>query len=130
MRGTRVSRTVETNRPNVSRDPNVSSDKRSVNQWFDTTAFSIPPQYTIGNAGRGLFFGPGLINHDLNLGKRFVTPMLGEKSNLEFRAEMYNLTNTPYFANPNTTLGQATFGRITAVSAGSRTIQMALKLNF
>jgi len=118
------------NRPNVSRDPNVSSDKRSVNQWFDTTAFSIPPQYTIGNAGRGLFFGPGLINHDLNLGKRFVTPMLGEKSNLEFRAEMYNLTNTPYFANPNTTLGQATFGRITAVSAGSRTIQMALKLNF
>ncbi|MDQ1472918.1 MAG: hypothetical protein QOJ99_4398 [Bryobacterales bacterium] len=118
------------NRPNVSRDPRLSGEAQSVNQWFDTTAFSIPAQYTIGNAGRGLFFGPGLINHDLNLGKRFVTPMLGERSNLEFRAELYNLTNTPYFANPNTTLGQATFGRVTAVSGSSRTIQMALKFNF
>jgi hypothetical protein len=118
------------NRPNVSRDPRLSGQAQSVNRWFDTTAFSIPAQYTIGNAGRGLFFGPGLINHDLNLGKRFVTPKLGERSNLEFRAELYNLSNTPYFANPNTTLGQATFGRITAVSGAMRTIQMALKFNF
>ncbi|WP_162179847.1 TonB-dependent receptor [Bryobacter aggregatus] len=118
------------NRPNVSRSPVLSSDKRSVNQWFDTGAFSIPAQFTIGNAGRGLFFGPGLVNHDLNLGKRFATPMLSERSNLEFRAEFYNLTNTPYFANPGTSLGGNNFGVITGVSGSSRTIQMALKFNF
>jgi hypothetical protein len=70
------------------------------------------------------------MNFDVNIGKRFVTPMLGEGSNLEFRGEFYNLTNTPYFANPNTTLGQATFGRVTAVSGAPRQIQLALKLNF
>lgn len=118
------------NRPNLIGDPVLSSDQRSVDQWFNTAAFAIPAQYTIGNAGRGLFFGPGLINFDLNLGKRFATPFAGERSNLEFRAEFYNITNTPYFANPNTTLGQATFGRITAVSGSPRTSQMALKFNF
>jgi hypothetical protein len=118
------------NRPNVSGDPRLTGSEQSLDRWFDTSVFSIPAQFTIGNAGRGLFFGPGLMNFDVNIGKRFVTPMLGEGSNLEFRGEFYNLTNTPYFANPNTTLGQATFGRVTAVSGSPRQIQLALKLNF
>ena len=118
------------NRPNVSRDPRFSGDQQTLDQWFDTAAFTMPAQYTIGNAGRGLFFGPGLVNFDVNIGKRFVVPMLGEGANLELRGEMYNATNTPYFANPNTVLGQGTFGRITGVSNSPRQVQLALKLNF
>jgi hypothetical protein len=54
---------------------------------------------------------------------------LREQVNLEFRAEVFNLTNTPPLGAPNIVLGSAGFGSIT--SAGDpRVIQFALKLNF
>jgi hypothetical protein len=66
----------------------------------------------------------------VNIGKRFHIPVLPENSNLEFRGEVYNLTNTPYFSNPNTSIGQATAGRITGVADTARRMQLGLKLNF
>ena len=118
------------NRPNVLRDPNIDSSSRSLQHWFDTDAFTSPAQYTIGNAGRGLIWGPGTKNLDLEIGKRFYLPKLREGANLEFRGEFYNITNTPYFDNPNVTVGASTFGRITNVSNSPRQAQMALKLIF
>ncbi len=115
------------NRPNVVRDPNLPTSERSENRWFDTTAFTAPTLYTIGNAGRGLIWGPGLINWDLSIGKRFNIPQIREGTNLEFRAEFYNLSNTPYFNNPNVEVGNGTFGRITSVSNSPRQAQLALK---
>ena len=108
------------------------------NDWPQGPAVTIPLficSIEIGNAGRGLFYGPGLINFDMSIGKRFPVQRLREGSNLEFRAEFYNLTNTPYFDNPNVVIGTATAGRITSVSAAvqpepgaeARRIQMALK---
>ena len=119
-----------TNRPDVAFDPRLSSGERTTERYFNVDAFSIPAQYQIGNAGRGLVFGPGQINHDVNVGKRFYIPKLPENSNLEFRGEIYNVTNTPYFNNPNTTIGQATVGRITGVADTARRMQLGLKLNF
>jgi hypothetical protein len=55
---------------------------------------------------------------------------VGEKADLEFRAEVFNLTNTPAFAQPNGVLGSATFGRITATASDPRVLQFGLKLNF
>jgi hypothetical protein len=75
-------------------------------------------------------YGPSLVNHDVNLGRKFYIPALPENSTLEFRGEAYNLTNTPYFSNPNTSLGQATAGRITGVADTLRGMQLGLKLNF
>ncbi|MBC8164983.1 MAG: hypothetical protein H7Y20_03820, partial [Bryobacteraceae bacterium] len=69
-------------------------------------------------------------NLDLVVGKRYTLPAQREGTNLEFRGEMYNITNTPYFNNPNTTIGSATVGRITSVSNSSRQMQLALKLIF
>ena len=48
------------NVPNVSGNPNLSSSERTLDRWFDTNAFSIPQQYTIGNSGRGVIWGTGL----------------------------------------------------------------------
>ncbi len=118
------------NRVNVLHDPNLSSSERNVNRWFDTSALAVPSQYTIGNAGRGIIWGPGLINWDLQIGKRFFLPKLPEGSNLEFRAEFYNISNTPYFNDPNVTVGAGTYGRITSVSNTPRQAQLALKFMF
>ncbi len=116
------------NRPNVLRDPNLTTSQRNLGRWFDTDALAAPTLYTIGNAGRGLLWGPGLRNFDVEVSKRFHLPKLREGSSLEFRAEFYNLANTPYFDNPNVTVGSTTAGRITNVSGQPRQGQLALKL--
>jgi hypothetical protein len=114
-------------RPNVSGNPTLDGSERSEGRWFDTSVFSSPAQWTIGNAGRGLIWGPGLVNWDMTISKSFN---ITERFRLQYRAEAYNLTNTPYFANPNVTAGSGTFGRVTAVSNQARQMQMALKLYF
>ena len=113
--------------PNVSGNPNLDTGSRTVNRWFDTSVFSSPAQWNIGNAGRGIVWGPGLRSLDFTVSKYFS---FTEKVRLQYRAEAYNLSNSPYFANPNVTVGAGTFGRITAVSNSSRQMQMALRLSF
>jgi hypothetical protein len=115
-------------RPNVTGSPHLSGSERTLNRWFDTSVFSLPAQYTIGNAGRGLIQGPGVINFDVNIAKRFRLPWR-EGMHIEYRAEFYNFFNTPQFADPNTVTGTANFGRITG-SRNERQGQMALKLYF
>ena len=52
-----------------------------------------------------------------------------ERTNLEFRTEVFNFTNTPPLGAPNVVLGTAGFGSITS-SGDPRVVQFALKLNF
>ena len=88
--------------------------------------------------GRNNFSGPGLGNLDFSLFRKF---QVTERLKGEFRFESLNFTNTPAFANPNTTLGSADFGKVTGTlaglianqsngGAGPRTIQFGLKLTF
>jgi hypothetical protein len=115
--------------PNVSGNP--MTGPQSLSQWFNTSVFSFPAQYTIGNAGRGLIYGPHLFSTDLNTGKRFALPWR-EGMNIEFRAEFYNVFNHPNFAAPDVSLGDANFGKVTAASSfvGPRKGQLALKFYF
>ena len=113
--------------PNVSGNPNLPKSERTEGRWFDTSVFSQPAQWTIGNAGRGIIWGPGQKGIDMTLSKYFS---ITERVRLQFRAEAYNLTNTKAFANPNVQNGAGTFGRVTAVSNSSRQMQMALKIYF
>ncbi len=115
-----------TQRPNVIRNPNLPAGERATARWFDTSAFTVAPQFTIGNASRNPVRGPGYRSADVALIKRTY---FGEVRNVEFRAEIFNLTNTPPLANPNGVLGNPAFGSIT--SAGDpRVIQFGLKVNF
>jgi Carboxypeptidase regulatory-like domain len=115
--------------PNVTGNP--MTGPQSLNQWFNRSVFSFPAQYTIGNAGVGLIYGPHLWSTDLNTGKRFPLPWR-EGMNLEFRAEFYNVFNHPNFSPPDVNLGDANFGKVTAYSAlvNPRKGQVALKLYF
>lgn len=115
-----------TQRPNRIADPNLPASQQTTARWFDTSAFAVAPQFTLGNSSRNPVRGPGYRNADVAFIKRTY---FGETRNLEFRTEVFNLTNTPPLGNPNVVLGAAGFGSIT--SAGDpRVIQFGLKLNF
>ena len=115
-----------TQRPNILRNPNLPGDQRTTDRWFDTSAFAVAPQFTLGNASRNPARGPGYRTADIAFIKRTY---FGEVRNFEFRTEIFNLTNTPPLGNPNGVVGNAAFGTIT--SAGDpRVIQFGLKLNF
>ncbi|MDQ6665718.1 MAG: carboxypeptidase regulatory-like domain-containing protein, partial [Acidobacteriota bacterium] len=95
--------------------------------WFDTSQFSNPLEYHFGNAPR-TFGGTrtdGISQVDLSMHKN---TNLTEKLKLQFRAEFFNLTNTPHFAPPNTNFGNPLFGVVSAQSNQPRIIQFALKL--
>ncbi len=109
-------------RPNRIGSGNLSSGQ-TIDHWFDTSAFVVQPQYTYGNSGRNILFGPGLKNVDLSLSKSF---QITESKRLQFRAESFNFTNTPAFGQPNPTLNVLGVGQITT-AGDPRRIQLALK---
>lgn len=77
--------------------------------------------------GRNAFYGPGYFNFDFGVQKNVG---LGEQRRLEFRAEFFNLTNHPDFANPNSTVTSPLFGQILSTINNSRQAQLAGKFYF
>ena len=71
------------------------------NQWFNPAAFILPTPGTYGNLGRGTLTGPGLADVDFSL---FKNTGITEKTNLQFRAEFFNILNRSNYGPPNTTV--------------------------
>ncbi|MDQ2747514.1 MAG: TonB-dependent receptor [Acidobacteriota bacterium] len=115
-----------TQRPNLTRNPNLPSSSQTTAQWFDISAFTTAPQFTIGSSSRNPVRAPHYRNIDFSIIKR---TNLTETTKLELRAEIFNLTNTPPLNSPNTSFGSAAFGTITA-AGDPRVIQLAAKFNF
>jgi hypothetical protein len=112
-------------RPNRIGNPN-EFDGRSVAKYFSTAAFTAAPQFVIGSSSRNPVRGPGLQNADVMIGK---TLRITERVNLEFRAEAFNVSNTPPLNDPNGSFGSAAFGTIT--SAGNpRDFEFVAKVHF
>jgi hypothetical protein len=118
-----------TQRPNVSGTPAVLGAIGPGNLWFDTSVFSSPAANTFGNAVRNdTLDGPKYVNLDATIAKLFTLPH-GIKG--EVRADIFNITNTPHFNNPNGTYLGATFGQITSTVAGSeRSMRFGFRLMF
>jgi hypothetical protein len=105
---------------------------RSVDHWYDPTAFSLPAVGTWGNVGRGVLDGPGLAEIDLSL---FKTTPITETTRVLFRAEFFNITNRANFGLPNPNIFSGSnispsAGKIVATTGTSRQIQLGLKLIF
>jgi len=112
-------------RPNRVANPNEFAG-RTVAEYFDTAAFTAAPQFAIGTSSRNPVRGPGLQDADLMMGKTF---RVTEKVNAEFRAEVFNVSNTPPLNDPNGSFGSAAFGSIT--SAGNpRVFEFVGKVRF
>ena len=115
-----------TQRPNRIASPEMPASQRTTSQFFNTAAFTVAPQFTLGNSSRNPVRGPAYRNADLALIKRIF---FAEETHLELRLEAFNLTNTPPLGAPNTLLGSPGFGSIT--SAGDpRVLQLGVKFGF
>jgi hypothetical protein len=120
-------------RPNVNGgDSNLPADRSLTDRlakWFNTGVFSQPAAFTFGNAPRTMpnVRADGIRSWDFSVFKAFP---IHESIRAEFRAEMFNFTNTPNFAAPGQSFGSATFGVVNAQSNSPRQVQLGLKLYY
>jgi hypothetical protein len=121
-------------RPSINPDFHGKVIEGGPNQYFNPEAYVVPVSGTYGNAGRDSRTGPGLASLDASLRK---TTVLTERTNLQFRAEFFNVLNRTNFGTPNEVVYSAagptpspTAGVITSTSTTSRQIQFGLKLLF
>jgi hypothetical protein len=132
----------------------------SASPWFDTTVFSQPAGcagyvagslsggvYTpstctaavvgLGNTSRNQFRGPGYIQNNLSLFKKFT---LYRQVALETRIDAFQLSNTPQFGQPANSMTSGSFGKVTSTLGsgqgsvngvgGGRTLQGSAKFTF
>jgi hypothetical protein len=122
-------------RPDRIANGALPDNQRSVDRWFDTSAFvtlsntpgavGFVPNRIMGNSGVGILRGPGLVNLDFNLSKDFP---IHEQVSAQFRAEFFNALNHTNLGVPGIMIGGG-FGQIVS-AADARIIQFALKLRF
>ena len=100
----------------------------TISNWFNASAFSTPANYTFGNSSRNLLWGPGQKIFDLSVAK---TTAITERIKTEFRADFFNMPNTPSFANPASNITvPSTMGVITGTTVDARTIQLGMRVSF
>ena len=146
MTGTPMTITASGTSLNTSGEPQTANQVAPVqilhginvgNPWFSTASFSQPTApLTFGTSGRNIMNGPGLFSLNLSL---FKDIRIRERATVQIRAETFNFTNTPEFANPNTSVTSANFGYVTGTlgsgtgingTGGGRAIQLGVKVAF
>ncbi|MCC6588099.1 MAG: carboxypeptidase regulatory-like domain-containing protein [Bryobacterales bacterium] len=119
-------------------DPKPAS--QTADAWFNPAAYRLAPDCRnsavfatlgnplacFGNLGRNTFSAPGLVNFDFALLKAIP---IAERHTIQFRAEFFNMTNTPALGYPTNNLSSATVGRIFSAGA-ARQIQFSLRYSF
>ena len=114
-----------TNRANVT-CPSVRTIG-SVSEWFDTSCFTTPAPFQLGNSGSGKVHGPGYYNSDLSLSK--AVP-IRESMKVNVQLDAFNLTNTPHYSNPDTNLSDSNFGQIGGTNGNPRQLQLGVHFTF
>ena len=123
-------------RPNLVGNPDgprtvtewFNSDKNGAGSPFDVSPFTGSNSCVPGNMPRNLLTGPRYASADASIFKEFG---FQERYKLQTRFEVFNLTNTAHFGNPDGVYTDGTFGQLTAPGTGSmRVVQLATKFIF
>ncbi len=116
---------------NMTGLPNVSGDTdgpKTVDEWFETTAFQPVPSGVFGNELRNQLRGPRYQSFDMTL-QRLIK--FNERVAATVRWDVFNLFNTTNFGLPNRNVSDAgTFGTITSLAGDPRIMQLAVRLTF
>ena len=91
-------------RPNILSNPNLPSDQRSVNNWFNPAAFAPPTPGQFGTSGPGVIVGPSFNVWDAGVFKRFT---IRERLSLRFEITAVNALNHPNYSDPALNISQA-----------------------
>ena len=125
---------------NVVAGQGLYAGPHNYHQWLNPSAFAEPPvataigqtDYSPLGGSQEQVRGPNFSNLDSSVLKEFPVT---ESIHFEFRAEAFNTTNTPPFAQPTSQLNfeSAGFSNISSTknsneNFGARTLQLALKL--
>jgi outer membrane receptor protein involved in Fe transport len=123
-------------RPNLLRDPNLPSGQRTIDRWFDPTAFAPPTAGSFGTAARGVIVGPSSHVWHAGLYKAFS---FTERVRLRLEMTANNVFNHVNYGNPNTNISQANaVGRITSIGGATsefdlttqRTVRLGARLEW
>jgi hypothetical protein len=115
--------TFNTNRANLVGTPRLT---KTLNQWFDTSAFRQPAIGFLGTSGRSILRAPGINNWDTGLFKNFT---ITEKVSFQFRFESFNAFNHTQWGVPVRNVADPNFGRILSARA-ARINQLGAKIVF
>jgi hypothetical protein len=129
---------IVSRRPDVLRDPNLAADQRTVQRWFDVSAFAAPKAGQFGDAAKGIIKGPGVNVFSSGVAKAFHI-----RDRMTLRAEITgtNIFNHPNWSNPAVVVNALqSSGIITGVGGvnggatgdapGVRVFRTALRLEF
>lgn len=120
------------NTPNTRQMPNQTGPFRKLygigthNPWFDTSSFSQPVGAVLGNVGKNVYSGPGSVTFDAAASRMFP---IYDRVSIKFRVDAFNVMNHPTFNNPDVSLTDSNFGKVTG-SGGGRALQLAATLSF
>jgi len=100
---------------------------KTVDSWFDATAFQAVPSGTFGNSGRNILRGPSLVNVDTSLNRRFA---IGGRKAIELRWEVFNVFNAVQLGLPDSNISNSTVGQISGLAGDPRVMQFAFRFVF
>jgi Carboxypeptidase regulatory-like domain len=112
--------------PVPGQNPELPRSQRTTAEWFNVNAFVQPPAFQFGTLARNTLVGPGLFNIDGALSKRFS---FREHYSFEFRAEAFNLFNTPNYNQVGRIINAPDFGQVDN-QLPPRQLQFGAKLIF
>jgi outer membrane receptor protein involved in Fe transport len=110
--------------PNAVGDP---AGPKTIEQWFNLTAFQRVPAGTFGNAGRNIARGPGYVTFDLSVQRRIPA---ASRIAATLRWDVFNVFNRANLGNPNADITSSTAGVISTLSGDPRVMQFAVRLTF
>jgi hypothetical protein len=105
----------------------------SIYQWYDKTAFAAPSAGRFGTCGTNSLWGPGLINADASVHRTF---RFGDRIDVKFSAEGFNIANTPHHANPTSSVSSGTFMQALGIAntgregIDERTFRLGLRIGW
>jgi hypothetical protein len=111
-----------------TKDPVLDAGSRTLERYFDTSAFAAAPLYSLGSDSRTQprLRIPGMNTWDISFSR---SQRIRERVNIQFRGELYGAFNNPQFNAPNGNVAATNFGAITG-AGGNRNIQLGLRMSF
>ena len=114
-------------RPNAVSGQDPDDGPKTLQAWFNTSAYVLQSTTEYGNAVRNGLTGPGIFNFDTSILRNF---MLGGSKTLQLRLEAFNTFNQPVWNDPNTSVISAQYGNITSTRKPMRELQLGVKFGF